>query len=249
MQILYMTSLHAYFKRHFGKEKLWKFLMFRSVLHPELWASLSPEWGSGYETQMGMWVKTLWLEVSEGMKLGGLLDTYPTIAWILIITTIICFQKVYLECGKRWSFSPSIELSVPQGSLLAVVGQVGAGKSSLLAAVLGELEATEGCVTMKVNFLSAFASYQAVLRSCKGWTTASLTSGRPIYCWILTQAVCISPHLVIWRRFRLLRWAWTLWLGTGTTLQRSSSISSSDSELKCHPGKLHPVLAPLFTPL
>lgn len=49
-------------------------------------------------------------------------------------------------------FSPSIELSVPQGSLLAVVGQVGAGKSSLLAAVLGELEATEGCVTMKVNF-------------------------------------------------------------------------------------------------
>uniref|UniRef100_A0A8C3MWZ9 ABC-type glutathione-S-conjugate transporter n=1 Tax=Geospiza parvula TaxID=87175 RepID=A0A8C3MWZ9_GEOPR len=43
----------------------------------------------------------------------------------------------------------NIELSVPQGSLLAVVGQVGAGKSSLLAAVLGELEATEGCVTMK----------------------------------------------------------------------------------------------------
>uniref|UniRef100_A0A8C5IZA3 ABC-type glutathione-S-conjugate transporter n=1 Tax=Junco hyemalis TaxID=40217 RepID=A0A8C5IZA3_JUNHY len=43
----------------------------------------------------------------------------------------------------------SIELSVPQGSLLAVVGQVGAGKSSLLAALLGELEATEGCVTIK----------------------------------------------------------------------------------------------------
>ncbi|RMC17743.1 hypothetical protein DUI87_05408 [Hirundo rustica rustica] len=43
----------------------------------------------------------------------------------------------------------SIELSVPQGSLLAVVGQVGAGKSSLLAAVLGELQATDGCMTMK----------------------------------------------------------------------------------------------------
>uniref|UniRef100_A0A8D2NDY6 ABC-type glutathione-S-conjugate transporter n=1 Tax=Zonotrichia albicollis TaxID=44394 RepID=A0A8D2NDY6_ZONAL len=38
---------------------------------------------------------------------------------------------------------------VPQGSLLAVVGQVGAGKSSLLAALLGELEATKGCVTIK----------------------------------------------------------------------------------------------------
>lgn len=98
-----------------------------------------------------MWRKTFWLEVSEGMKSGDLLDTYPTIARILI-STIICFQKVYLKYGKRFSFSPSIELSVPQGSLLAVVGQVGAGKSSLLAAVLGELEATEGCVTMKVNF-------------------------------------------------------------------------------------------------
>lgn len=99
-----------------------------------------------------MWMKAFWLEVSEGMQSGDLLDTYPTIARILIISTIICFQKVYLKCGKRFSFSPSIELSVPQGSLLAVVGQVAAGKSSLLAAVLGELEATEGCVTMKVNF-------------------------------------------------------------------------------------------------
>ncbi|NWV63375.1 MRP6 protein, partial [Malurus elegans] len=43
----------------------------------------------------------------------------------------------------------SIDLAVPQGSLLAVVGQVGAGKSSLLAAFLGELETVGGCVTMK----------------------------------------------------------------------------------------------------
>ncbi|NXY26092.1 MRP1 protein, partial [Atrichornis clamosus] len=43
----------------------------------------------------------------------------------------------------------SIDLTVPRGSLLAVVGQVGAGKSSLLAALLGELDTTEGCLTMK----------------------------------------------------------------------------------------------------
>ncbi|NWV84225.1 MRP1 protein, partial [Dasyornis broadbenti] len=43
----------------------------------------------------------------------------------------------------------SIDLTVPQGSLLAVVGQVGAGKSSLLAAFLGELQTMDGCVTMK----------------------------------------------------------------------------------------------------
>ncbi|OXB81816.1 UNVERIFIED_CONTAM: hypothetical protein H355_015013 [Colinus virginianus] len=42
-----------------------------------------------------------------------------------------------------------IDLTVPQGSLLAIVGQVGAGKSSLLSALLGDLEKMDGCVTMK----------------------------------------------------------------------------------------------------
>ncbi|NXP47639.1 MRP6 protein, partial [Heliornis fulica] len=41
-----------------------------------------------------------------------------------------------------------IDLTVPRGSLLAVVGQVGAGKSSLLSALLGELEQTDGCMTL-----------------------------------------------------------------------------------------------------
>uniref|UniRef100_A0A8D2QIZ6 ABC-type glutathione-S-conjugate transporter n=1 Tax=Zonotrichia albicollis TaxID=44394 RepID=A0A8D2QIZ6_ZONAL len=55
----------------------------------------------------------------------------------------------YISPLSEMILFPSIELSVPQGSLLAVVGQVGAGKSSLLAALLGELEATKGCVTIK----------------------------------------------------------------------------------------------------
>ncbi|KAM3826474.1 ATP-binding cassette sub-family C member 6 [Vipera latastei] len=42
-----------------------------------------------------------------------------------------------------------INLTVPQGSLCAVVGQVGAGKSSLLSALLGELQKMEGSVVMK----------------------------------------------------------------------------------------------------
>ncbi|NXA52285.1 MRP1 protein, partial [Nothocercus julius] len=42
-----------------------------------------------------------------------------------------------------------IDLTVPQGSLLAVVGQVGAGKSSLLSALLGEMENIDGYVTVK----------------------------------------------------------------------------------------------------
>ncbi|OWK11411.1 ABCC6 [Cervus elaphus hippelaphus] len=44
---------------------------------------------------------------------------------------------------------PGINLTVPQGCLLAVVGPVGAGKSSLLSALLGELAKVEGSVSIK----------------------------------------------------------------------------------------------------
>eukprot|EP00660_Eupelagonema_oceanica_P018859 gene18859-678_t len=38
----------------------------------------------------------------------------------------------------------NIDLSVPRGALVYVIGTVGAGKSSLLAAILSELDATGG---------------------------------------------------------------------------------------------------------
>ncbi|KAF3854047.1 hypothetical protein F7725_014735 [Dissostichus mawsoni] len=43
----------------------------------------------------------------------------------------------------------SINVMVPQGSLLAVVGHVGCGKSSLLSALLGEVEKLEGEVSIR----------------------------------------------------------------------------------------------------
>jgi len=44
-----------------------------------------------------------------------------------------------------------------RGSLLAVVGSVGAGKSSLIAAILGEMEKRCGTVTVKVlHILSSY---------------------------------------------------------------------------------------------
>ncbi|NXA05652.1 MRP6 protein, partial [Sapayoa aenigma] len=65
-------------------------------------------------------------------------------ASISIRNGTFCWSKETLPCLKR------IDLTVPQGSLVAVVGQVGAGKSSLLSALLGELEMMDdGCVTMK----------------------------------------------------------------------------------------------------
>jgi ABC-type polysaccharide/polyol phosphate transport system ATPase subunit len=42
-----------------------------------------------------------------------------------------------------------ISLSVKKGELIAVVGRVGAGKSSLLSAVLGEMNKLDGQVTVR----------------------------------------------------------------------------------------------------
>lgn len=43
-----------------------------------------------------------------------------------------------------------INIHVPRGSLVAVVGHVGSGKSSLLSAMLGETEKRSGRVVVKV---------------------------------------------------------------------------------------------------
>ena len=44
----------------------------------------------------------------------------------------------------------SINLEIKQGSLIAVVGTVGSGKSSLLSAILGEMNNVQGVVKVKV---------------------------------------------------------------------------------------------------
>lgn len=43
-----------------------------------------------------------------------------------------------------------VNLKIGEGKLVAVVGQVGAGKSSLIAAMLGEMEKVQGHVNIQV---------------------------------------------------------------------------------------------------
>ena len=46
-----------------------------------------------------------------------------------------------------------VNLEVEQGELVAVVGVVGSGKSSLLSAILGEMETLQGTVSIQVPSL------------------------------------------------------------------------------------------------
>ena len=48
-------------------------------------------------------------------------------------------------------FIYSISLAVPKGGLVAVVGSVGSGKSSLISAILGEMNKTHGNVNVDVS--------------------------------------------------------------------------------------------------
>jgi len=47
----------------------------------------------------------------------------------------------------------NINLNIEEGSLVAIVGPVGSGKSSLLSAVLGEINKINGRVNTKVRGL------------------------------------------------------------------------------------------------
>nr|XP_051703448.1 ATP-binding cassette sub-family C member 6 [Oryctolagus cuniculus] len=57
-----------------------------------------------------------------------------------------------------------VNLTVPQGCLLAVVGPVGAGKSSLLSALLGELWKVEGSVSIRGPV--AYVPQEAWVQNC-----------------------------------------------------------------------------------
>lgn len=61
------------------------------------------------------------------------------------------FWRNYEISGiKTNNFVFSINLKVKKGSLVAIVGQVGCGKSSLISALLGGMEKLNGNVLLKV---------------------------------------------------------------------------------------------------
>ena len=68
-------------------------------------------------------------------------------SYILIAISIVFIRNQF--ANSYCSFF-SINLTVPEGKLVAVVGTVGCGKTSLLSAILGEMNKVGGTVKVKV---------------------------------------------------------------------------------------------------
>ncbi|KAM6146342.1 multidrug resistance-associated protein 1-like [Phoenicopterus ruber ruber] len=74
----------------------------------------------------------------------------------------------YIGASFRWEKNgppvlKNLSVSIPEGSLVAVVGQVGSGKSSFLSAILGEMEKLEGTVQRRGSV--AYVSQQAWIQN------------------------------------------------------------------------------------
>ncbi|KAM6386857.1 LOW QUALITY PROTEIN: multidrug resistance-associated protein 1-like [Alca torda] len=74
----------------------------------------------------------------------------------------------FIGASFRWEKNglpvlKNLSVSIPEGSLVAVVGQVGSGKSSFLSAILGEMEKLEGIVQRRGSV--AYVSQQAWIQN------------------------------------------------------------------------------------
>uniref|UniRef100_A0A8C2SF61 Multidrug resistance-associated protein 1 n=1 Tax=Capra hircus TaxID=9925 RepID=A0A8C2SF61_CAPHI len=89
-----------------------------------------------------------------------------------------------------------ITFSVPEGSLVAVVGQVGCGKSSLLSALLAEMDKVEGHVTVKGSV--AYVPQQAWIQNIS--LRENILFGRQLqerYYKAVIEACALLPDLEI----------------------------------------------------
>ena len=69
------------------------------------------------------------------------------------------------ELGSQKLILENINFKVNQGQLIAIVGVVGSGKSSLLNAILNEMELISGRVNIKANKSIAYCSQLAWIQN------------------------------------------------------------------------------------
>ncbi|XP_009954805.1 PREDICTED: multidrug resistance-associated protein 1-like, partial [Leptosomus discolor] len=105
----------------------------------------------------------------------------------------------FIGASLRWEKNglpvlKNLSVSIPEGSLVAVVGQVGSGKSSFLSAVLGEMEKLEGTVQRRGSV--AYVSQQGWIQnnSLQENILFGATLNRPYYELVL-ESCALLPDL------------------------------------------------------
>jgi ABC-type hemin transport system ATPase subunit len=75
------------------------------------------------------------------------------VSWItsIFIRNEFFLKHLYAYQASDVFFSCRVSLKAADGELIAIVGSVGAGKSSLLSAIVGEMEKIAGSVKVKVS--------------------------------------------------------------------------------------------------
>ena len=99
---------------------------------------------------------------NEGKEVYNLLRT--VLQSYIKLLTLIPANPLVIENGDfTWDSEQSekpvlknINLQIKQRQLVAIVGSVGSGKSSLISAFLGEMDKINGRVNTKVNFQLLF---------------------------------------------------------------------------------------------
>lgn len=82
---------------------------------------------------------------------------------ILYLVDPLVIENGRFSWGSDEPVLHNINISIPSGSLVAVVGSVGSGKSSLLSAFLGEMEKLSGRVNTYGSI--AYVSQQAWIQN------------------------------------------------------------------------------------
>ncbi|XP_040293692.1 ATP-binding cassette sub-family C member 9 isoform X5 [Bufo bufo] len=104
----------------------------------------------------------------------------------------------YFSWGTGLATLSNINIQIPTGQLTMVVGQVGCGKSSLLLAILGEMQPLEGrvCWNNKNRYSVAYAGQKPWLLNAT--VEENITFGSPFIKQrykAVTEACCLQPDI------------------------------------------------------
>jgi ATP-binding cassette subfamily C (CFTR/MRP) protein 1 len=81
---------------------------------------------------------------------------------LFVVDPVVMENGIFAWGSEGGEVLHNINLRVKEGSLVAIVGAVGAGKSSLLSAFLGEMEKISGKVNVKVNYIVIIILFHVV---------------------------------------------------------------------------------------